>query len=236
MLHQHGIALALRDRHRDDLVAEAAAVDRLHRPPLALVGEGVLLLAGDLRLELLVDVLGGLAHDLQGEHRLHLRIGEAPAEGGIPRRDVADRPALAALGDGVGATAHALHAASDEHLPLPGQDGPRRHVDRAQAAGAQPVKRDRRHRHREAGQQRRHAGHVAVILPGLVGAAQVHLLDCGGVQPRPCHQGLEHVGGQVIGAHLAERAAHTPDRRAQRVDDHDFGHGLNLYSVERMGI
>ena len=81
------IALALRDLDRDDLGGEPAV--RLRRGGLLLAAqrEGVLVLAADL--ELLRDILAGARHGVVAVGRLHLRIDEAPADGGVVHLGIA---------------------------------------------------------------------------------------------------------------------------------------------------
>ena len=73
--------------------------------------------------------------------------------------------------------------------------------------------------------QQRHAGDIAVVLAGLVGAAEEHF-----VEPRPVglvvagDQRLDRHRGQVVGAHLGERAAVTADRGARGIADKDLSH------------
>jgi hypothetical protein len=70
-----------------------------------------------------------------------------------------------------------------------------------------------------------HAGEVAIVLAGLIGAAEddvVHLV--------PVHfavavrQRLDRDGGEIVGADISERAAITADRRAHGVADEGLGH------------
>src|ERR1700738_1281828 len=52
-------------------------------------------------------------------------------------------------------------------------------------------------------QQQRHPRHVAVVLAGLVGAAEIDLVDLGPVElGMPRYQGLDRGGRQVVGANL----------------------------------
>src|SRR6185312_8150368 len=71
----------------------------------------------------------------------------------------------------------------------------------------------------EAGEQDGHAGDVAVVLAGLVGAAQVDVVDVGGVDADTLDGGRDGDRGQVVGAHAGERPAVAADRRAHRRDD-----------------
>jgi len=70
------------------------------------------------------------------------------------------------------------------------------------AAGAQAVHRHAADAVGQPGQQRSHAGHVAVVLAGLVGAAEVHLFYFVGVNARAGDDLFDDQGGQVIGPHV----------------------------------
>ena len=71
----------------------------------------------------------------------------------------------------------------------------------------------------QSGQQQRHAGHVAVVLAGLVGAAEDHVVDEAGSMPARSTTARSDGRGEVVRAHARERAAVAPDRRAHGVDD-----------------
>ena len=90
---------------------------------------------------------------------------------------------------------------------------------------AQPVHRHARDRDGQPGQQRAHARDVAVVLAGLVGAAEEDLVDRAG-SGRCARRRRDDVGGQVVGAHRAgPSSAVAADRGAQGIDDHGFPHG-----------
>ena len=78
---------------------------------------------------------------------------------------------------------------------------------------------------RQPGQQQRHARDIAVVLAGLVGAAEEHF-----VEPRPVGLGvagdqrLDRHRGEIVGAHLGERAAVTADRGARGIANKDLSH------------
>ena len=77
--HRSGLAAGHGDRN--DLFGEIARRDRLAGALLRADRERVLVGARDL--ELLGDVLAGLAHGIDAVLRLHHRIDEAPADGGV---------------------------------------------------------------------------------------------------------------------------------------------------------
>ena len=78
---------------------------------------------------------------------------------------------------------------------------------------------------RQAGKQQRHARDIAVVLAGLVGAAEQHL-----VEPRPIDFGVardqrpDRSSGEIVGANLGERAAVAADRGARCVADENLSH------------
>src|ERR1700730_1329225 len=73
--------LAAGHRYRDDFLGEITRRDRLSCALLRADRESVLI--GPRYLDLLGDVLAGLRHRVDAILRLHQRIDEAPADGGI---------------------------------------------------------------------------------------------------------------------------------------------------------
>src|SRR5664280_1003011 len=72
----------------------------------------------------------------------------------------------------------------------------------------------------QAGEQRRHPRHVAVVLPGLVRTTENHVVDRRPVDGgQPFGQGADHVRGQVVGAHGGERPAVPADRSPYAGDE-----------------
>ena len=146
------------------------------------------------------------------------RVHESPADRGVgeflraPER-------LLALGEDVRRAAHRFHAARDVHVALPRLDHARGHVDRLQAGGAEPVHRRTGHGLRKPRDQRGHARDVSVVLAGLVGGAEVDVVDERRVDARAVHHRADRVRGQVIRADGGERPAVPPHGRAQGGDD-----------------
>src|SRR5438105_14344597 len=60
------------------------------------------------------------------------------------------------------------------------------------------------HLDRKAGEQKRHACHVAVVLASLIGAAEVDVLDFGRRDARPSHKRLQDEGTKAIGPDNAQ--------------------------------
>ena len=73
------------------------------------------------------------------------------------------------------------------------------------------------HALRQAGEQRRHPGDVAVVLARLVGGAEVDVDDPLGVDAAALDHGADRVRGEVVGADTGEGAAVGAHRGAQRV-------------------
>ena len=136
------------------------------RPGRELVG----LLPGDAVL--LTEQLRALA---EADRPLvgHVRVDHPPAE----RRGVDGRVAggvrLGGLRQHVRRPGHRLHAARDHDRGVPDGDRACGGDHGVESRGAEPVDGRAGHRGRQAGEQRRHAGDVAVVLTGLVRRAEV---------------------------------------------------------------
>ena len=214
--------LAARRFDRDDLLGEIAGGGGARGALLRAQRERILVLARHLIF--LGDVLAGLGHRIDAVARLHRRIDEAPAERGVVGLDRA-RKRLARLAGDERRPRHRLDPAGDGEIHLAGADGARRIADGVEARGAQPVDGEAGDRLRQPGEQERHARDVAVVLAGLIGAAEEHF-----VEPRPVGLGvagderLDRRGREVVGAHLGERAAVAADRGAYGIADEDVAH------------
>ena len=93
---------------------------------------------------------------------------------------------------------------------------------RRQPGTAQPVDGDARDLLRETGQEQAHPGDVAVVLAGLVGAAEVDVLDLrGGTLVRSAR--ASRTRRQVVGTDGAQGAAVAADRGADRPRSGFFG-------------
>ena len=125
---------------------------------------------------------------------------------------------------GIGRARHALHAAGDEDFAFAAPDRPRRLVHCGKAAGAKTVDCDPRHLLRQSGQQRGHAGDIAVVLARLIGAAEIDLLDLRRIDSRPRDRLADNERRQVIRPHRRQRAANPADGRSHCADNYDFGH------------
>ena len=222
----NGLALLLRDRHRRDLGVEEAGLLRGHG--LELRGERHAVLRLALDLEVGRHVLRRLRHRIDAVLFLHQLVDEAPADGGVVDR-VAARERALGLRHHEGCAAHAFYAAGDHQARFAALDGARRGAQRIEPRAAQAVDGCAGHLRRQAGEQRGHARHVAVVLAGLVGAAVDHVGDRLPVDPRVArHQRPQRNGAEVVGAHRRQRAAVAAEGRADRIADVGMGHGCLL--------
>ena len=109
--------------------------------------------------------------------------------------------------------------------PSPDRDRVRRRVDRLEPGAAQPVDGQPADLDREVGEQQRHPRDVAVVLAGLVGAAEDDVLDERRVDAGPVDDGAQHERREVVRPDARERAAVAADRRADGLDDPRLANG-----------
>jgi hypothetical protein len=120
---------------------------------------------------------------------------------------------------------HRLDAARDDEIGLADGNDSACVTDGLEARSAEPIDRGAGDRHRKAGEQHRHPGHVAVVLARAVRAAEVHLLDRGRIERWvTVEEALQRGRGQVVRSHTRQRAAELADGRAHRVEDEGVGH------------
>jgi len=157
---------------------------------------------------------------------LHHWVDETPADGGIVDGGIAGECRLR-LGHDEGRATHALHATRDDEICFAGLDGASSGDYGVHAGAAETVDGGPRHRTRQTGQKQRHARDIAVVLAGLVGAAEDDVVDGFPVDsPVPLDEGLEGNGAKIVGAHRRQRTTETADRRADVVADEGFRHGI----------
>ena len=222
--HQQRIAFPLVDAYWRDLGLQACIL--LCHQGIALRAPGHLVLRLARDAEICGHVLGGFGHAVHAIGLLHQPVDKAPADGGVIDRIVAAESAVH-LGHDKGGAAHALDAAGNHQAGLARADCPRRRSHRVQARPAQAVDSGTRHVNRQAGQQRGHVRHIAVILPGLVGAAKQYVAHSTPIDPRVAgHQGLERDGTEVVSSHAAKGASVAAKRGADGVANKSLFHAL----------
>ena len=215
------------------MVVERAVRPRLCGSGVAAHGEGVLGVAADLVL--LGQDLGGLAQ-AHRPARVHARVDHAPAE----RRRVHGRrrPAGKARSGpehhprGAG---HRLDAAGHDD----GRRRPSRSAAQASITASSPLAHRRLtvlpgHRRRQAGEQHRHPGHVAVVLAGLVRRAEHDLVDaCRARTPRRSTTERTTAAARSSGRTVRQRPAVATDGRAHGVEDEDVTRPCRWASLVR---
>ena len=98
--------------------------------------------------------------------------------------------------------------------------------DRLQTGPAQPIDGLSGDVDRKAGQQRRHAGDVAVVFTRLVRAAEDHIVKRGRIESRPARPTrLTTMAARSSGRIVGEGAADAADRRPHRGNDERVSHG-----------
>jgi hypothetical protein len=102
---------------------------------------------------------------------------EPPAEGGVCHRRDAARERRLRFEHDQRRAAHAFNTARDEHVTLAAPDCLGGGIDRLQTGAAQTIDRLPGDIDRQPRQQQRHAGNVAVVLAGLIRAAENHIVD-----------------------------------------------------------
>ena len=217
------------DRDRHELVGEPPGLDGGDGPLLALERERILALAADAPA--LGDVLGGLAHRVRVLALRQPRIDEPPAEGRVGHLAWSAVVGRFRLELDVRRAGHRFDAAADEHVTVADGDRVGRRVDRLETRAAQPVDGLPADLDREAGEQQRHPGHVAVVLAGLVRAAEDDVLDERRVDARAIDHRAQDRGGEIVGSDARKRTPIAADRGAHGLDDP----GLAERAVGRAG-
>lgn len=154
-------------------------------------------------------------HAVQG---FHLRVNKAPADGGILHLHAAAKGALR-LPHHKRRAGHALHPAGDHQLRLPAFNRPRRDANRVKAGTAQAVDGAPGHALRQAGQQQRHPRHVAVVFPGLVGAAKDHIVNARGIQSSGSAPAALSAAAPPSSARIVAGTAETAKGCTHRITD-----------------
>ena len=190
---------------------------------LARQGERVLLLATDAHL--LGHVLARLAHRERVMPGRQSGVDEAPTEGRVYELPRAALVRALGLEHHIGRARHRFDAAGDKDVPVADCDRMGGRIDGLESAAAQPIHSQSGDLDGQAGQQQGHASDVAVVLAGLVGAAQDDVLDQRRIDPRSVDQSPDHRGRQIVGPDGRERPAVAPERSPQRSDDPGLANG-----------
>ena len=180
-------------------------------------------LVGARHLVFLGDVLAGLRHRIDAVLLLHQRIDEAPADAWCRRSRRARWNASCALPMTSGARVIDSTPPAIDEVDLAGADRAGGIADRIEAGGAQPVDGDARHAspavRRAAAPCGRRCG--CPRRPGWRSrrsprrAPPSRRFGCRAISALMRHR------GEIVGAHLGERAAVAADRRASGVADED---------------
>jgi len=212
VLIDHGVALAALHGEGDDLVLEPAGLLGGFRLVLRGERELVLVVTGDL--ELLGDVLGGVAHVVAVEgvpqpildHRVdHLEVAHLDAGAQMLR---------------MRRQRHRLLAAGHDDLRVSGGDLLHAKRDGAQARAADLVKPPGRRTLRQAGMDRRLAGRV-LALGRSQHLAEDHLVDLAGLDAGPHQQFANDGGAQLMRGGRREGPVERTDRGARGAGDDD---------------
>ena len=117
---------------------------------------------------------------------------------------------------------HRLDAAGNAHIGIThGNLSARRH-NRLEARAAEPILRHSGNRSGQTGQQRSHAGHVAILFAGAVPVSEMDVVDAYWHEVgRPLQQRFDDFSRQIVRADLCECAADAADRRPHGIDDED---------------
>ena len=131
------------------------------------------------------------------------RVDEAPAERRVGELAWPAVVGALRLEHDVRRAGHRFDAAADEDVAVADRDRVRRGVDGLEPGAAQPIDGLAADLDREAGEQQRHARDVAVVLAGLVGAAEDHVLDERRVDAGALDDGAQDERGEVVRADAA---------------------------------
>ena len=144
------------------------------------------------------DVLGGLAHRVRVVALGEARVDEPPAEGRVGHLARAAVVGRLGLELDVRRPGHRFDAAADEHVAVADRDRVGRRVDRLEPRAAQPVDGQPADLDREVGEEQRHPGDVAVVLAGLVRAAEDDVLDERRVEAGAVDDRAQDGGGEIV--------------------------------------
>ena len=210
-------ALALRHRDGDQLVGKTPRLLRRRRTQLATQRKRILIRPRNG--EIVRHVFRRFRHRIHAVQRFHLRVNEAPADGGIFHPHRAAKGAFG-LAHHKWRPRHAFYATGDHQLSFAAFNRARCDADRIKAGTAQAVNGTARYAFRQSGQQQRHTRDVAVIFPRLVGAAVNHIINTRRIESRVAfQQRFQRQRRQIVGAQGGQGTAKAAERRAHRITD-----------------
>ena len=210
--HLEGVALALRNGHRRDLVGEQAVLDRLRRALVGLGGELVLGRAADA--ELRVVPVGGLAHRNVVEH-----VGQPVVRHRVEHLDGTVLVPGPGLGQQVWGIGHGLLSTSYHDVELTNPDQLISERNRVQAGQTHLVEGECRDRHRDAGLD---GSLTSRDLPGtgLQHLAHDDVLHLVRAYPGTLQGRLDCHAAEVRTREVLEGTEHPADRGPSAVDDY----------------
>ncbi len=143
-------------------------------------------------------------------------MGHAPPDGRVIHRLAATGKRAVRLGHHPRGAGHAFDAPGHHDIAFTGTNGVEGAVHGLQRRAAQPVHRGPGHAGRKPSQQQRHACHVAVVLPRLVGRPHLHIVNHRRIDAGPLHSRSQHQRREVVGAHRRQAPPAAAHRRAGR--------------------
>ena len=123
--------------------------------------------------------------------------------------------------------------AGDEEIPVARTHRVTGGDDRGETRCAQAVDRDAGDLLRQPGEERGHAGDVAVVLPRLVRSAEVDVLDLAGRHTRALDRFADDQGGQIVRPLAGESASVAADGRPDGGEDDGVGHARSVFARPR---
>ena len=215
----------LLDRDREDLVVKGPCLPGRDGLAVGVQGKTVLALPGNVALP--SDVFGRFPHAVEGEEGLHPGIGETPPQGSVeeflapPIRGVG-------LGEDVGGPGHTLRPPHQDTVGQPQVDARPSIEEGVERGSAKTVDSGAGDLKGKSGEDKGHAGQIAVVFSGLVSATDHHVVHEIHIKGGPVLHVLEEVGEEVVGPHGGEFAVEPSQGGAAGVDD--VGLGLHITS------
>ncbi len=220
------VTFALREHHRNNFICESAGCLGGLVFHLRIVGELILLFAGDFVF--IGQIFSGFAHRVGMVEFAEGGVDEAPSEGGIDHFGEASECAVA-FGLDERSAGHGFFAAGDVDGAFAEADAASCVDEGLQATGAEAVNGHAGDGGGQTCEQGGHAGDVAVVFACLVGCTGDDLFDGGKVEARiALNQCLDDQCKHVIGTDMAQTAGVAANGRADCVHDVGGFHGANL--------